>query len=364
MRFLRFFIPAILTLSFISTLWAAPPSPTPGTLIIANQATTRVIVAPYTNSTANAGTLLFPFADGITFVGTGSGRTLFTGSIDIVLQRSGGTLIDTIGCSDTQAGYTRPAPSVATSGTSPLVYTLTFPNFTNAAVQTILQRIFYKCSGNSTNAQNRTLWIFVKETNAAGNAPTANALSIGSEYHYYTYNPGLNYWNEALFNAGNAPDNPYYYGLRGYLATLTSAAEIDKIIDNLSDSPTGVWVSGSDAGNEGIWTWRSGPESQAANGGTFPTVNTNPGGFDYSYANWHAGEPNNSLGQEHYLALQTNKEWNDLRGLLGQTSPSTLPYYVEYGGYYTGASAITAGNLNYVNIRVLSPNSLAPAAGF
>jgi hypothetical protein len=317
-----------LLLSFASELWAAPPSPTPGTLIIANQASTRVIVAPYANSTTNSGTLLFPFADGITFIGTGSSYTTFTGTIVIVLHRAGGSLTDTIGSIDTSGAYTHPSPASTTS-LADLPYTLTFTGVANATVETALKKIFYKCSGNSVNAQNRTLWIFVKETNNPA------FLSIGNEYHYYTRNPGTNFWNEALDNAGNALQNPYCYGLKGYLATVLDISEETAV---RTASASNGYLGANET--SGSWKWYSGPET----------------GATLSYFNWQGGEPNNNGGPEDYLET-TNLGWNDL-------SNQSIGYFVEYGGYYTGTASVAFGNLNYVNIRVLSPNSLAPAAGF
>ncbi|MDB2412847.1 prepilin-type N-terminal cleavage/methylation domain-containing protein [Litoricolaceae bacterium] len=54
-----------------------------------------------------------------------------------------------------------------------------------------------------------------------------------------------------------------YCGLEGYLATITSREENDFIFSRFiqnDGSPLAGWIGGSDADNEGEWTWRGGPE--------------------------------------------------------------------------------------------------------
>ena len=54
-----------------------------------------------------------------------------------------------------------------------------------------------------------------------------------------------------------------YCGLQGYLATVTSREENDFIFSRFiqnDGSPLAGWIGGSDDGDEGVWTWRGGPE--------------------------------------------------------------------------------------------------------
>ncbi len=105
-------------------------------------------------------------------------------------------------------------------------------------------------------------------------------------------------------------------GVTGHLANITSQAEND-FINALA--PGNVWLGGSDAAVEGEWRWLAGPEAgqqfwQGGIGGS--TV----GG---SYANWGAGEPNNS-GNEDTVHMRPDGRWND------QPGSTAYNYVVEW----------------------------------
>jgi hypothetical protein len=333
----------ILAVFIFSLLFSNTVAFAAASLVITNQPTPRVLVAPYANTTVNAGTLIFPFADGITFVGSGGGGTTFRGAIDVILKREGGTLTDILTCTDTSGGYTKSATTLTSvpSDTS-LTITLTFASaFTNAAVQTILRSFTYRCYGNSINAQNRTLWIVVRES-SADNTEIWPSGSGGNDHYYRYLNTGSDW---ATYQAVAAAD--MRYGMAGYLATVTSSAENSRVygLNSAGGFIGGTRLSGS------VYKWLVGPESQAANGGSFPSVN-GAGGFDYSYSNWNSGEPSGGIENATSFVSAGSGVWNDI--YIGNGNGA----YFEYG------SQILNRDVNYVNIRVLSPNSLAPAAGF
>lgn len=162
----------------------------------------------------------------------------------------------------------------------------------------------------------------------------ADYLPLTNHYYKYISNLGIT-WNEAK----TAAENSDYYGLLGYLATLTSAEETQLC----GEQATGTgWIGGSDEETEGVWKWITGPEA----GGTFWFGNGdgNTNGADYPYANWNApNEPNNKgdNGEDYAHIVHPNLpnaskgEWNDLANEgfnddEGYYEPKG--YIVEYGG--------------------------------
>ena len=119
-------------------------------------------------------------------------------------------------------------------------------------------------------------------------------------------------WDQAKIDAA-AKTLPNSTG-RGYLATITSAAENTFINDNFSNTP---FIGASDAETEGDWFWMDGPEA-----GTKFFSNGAPVGD--SFVKWAANEPNNSGSNEDYGQLWTGDTWNDIA--------SQNAYLVEFGG--------------------------------
>lgn len=151
----------------------------------------------------------------------------------------------------------------------------------------------------------------------------ANYLPPTGHYYEFISATGIT-WTAARTAAAART----YYGLQGYLATLTSQEEAD-----FSGSQAlGVgWIGGSDAATEGQWLWVTGPEA----GLNF--WNGTAGGSSPNFAFWNTGEPNQA-GNEDYAHIthpnvNPNGSWNDLSNT-GAASGNYQPqgYVVEYGG--------------------------------
>lgn len=157
------------------------------------------------------------------------------------------------------------------------------------------------------------------------------SISVGqanylpSNQHYYQYVPNIGVtWNTAKTLAQAST----YYGLQGYLATITSADEAQLAGEQAAGAG---WIGGSDEQTEGVWRWMTGPETGTIfwNGG----VN----GSTPNFAFWNNGEPNQT-GDEDYAHVTAPGvgipgSWNDLSNT-GSANGDYQPkgYIVEYGG--------------------------------
>jgi gliding motility-associated-like protein len=172
----------------------------------------------------------------------------------------------------------------------------------------------------------------------------ANYLESTGHYYQYVPNTGIS-WT----NAKNAAAASTYYGLQGYLATITTVEEVQ--ISGVQASGAG-WIGGSDEANEGVWKWVTGPEL----GTTFWNGAVN--GSSPTFAFWNANEPNNQ-GEEDYAHVTAPGvgqpgSWNDLSNV-GASSGNYQPkgYIVEYGGM-PGDPVLQISTTSIITIPVIT----------
>lgn len=194
---------------------------------------------------------------------------------------------------------------------------------------TELQSIFRnaKIKTTSNNNQNRKVTFML-----------GTAIPNTTTGHYYEFvtNPGIT-WH----NAKAAAENSYFYGLQGYLATITSDAENQFVVSKLQGQG---WFGASDEAQEGNWKWVTGPEA-----GTQFWQGTGSGSaVGGLYNNWSSGEPNDAGGEDHVHFLTSGK-WNDY----AFNNSSINGYVVEYGGMPNdGCVKLTADKIIKVTLNV------------
>ncbi|HEX2622927.1 MAG TPA: putative Ig domain-containing protein [Phototrophicaceae bacterium] len=142
--------------------------------------------------------------------------------------------------------------------------------------------------------------------------------------HYYDFMVADNiHWDTAKAQASTLN----YYGLQGYLATVTSASENAFIAAKLVGEG---WMGASDdpgqtGSAESHWYWVTGPEAgtEFCVGAEDECIPQNG-----AYTNWNEGEPNNCCGSENFGHFLNGGKWNDY--YIDNTS--IAGYVVEYGG--------------------------------
>ncbi|MBD1852316.1 DUF4347 domain-containing protein [Cyanobacteria bacterium FACHB-502] len=245
--------------------------------------------------------------------GTGS----FTSSDRLGLQGAGTSTSGTIAGTSISWNYSTSTGTLTFTGSG-----------TAAQYESAFKQVVYYSTGSTTNGS-RQIDFAIGEN-----------LANTNNGHFYEYVSGTLTWQQARDIAAQQT----YFGLQGYLATVTTAAENTFITNKLGGNG---WIGGSDEEAEGTWKWVTGPES-----GTL---------MSSYYTNWASNEPNNFGGNEdhaHFWGTGTQKgTWNDFLYNNGQIAG----YVIEYGGMagdpvvdLTGSVTV---NVNYP-VQTAAPTGL------
>lgn len=177
--------------------------------------------------------------------------------------------------------------------------------------------------------------------------------------HYYQWIESPVTWEEARDDAKSRSFN----GMPGYLATVTSESENNFLLDLIEGRS---FLGGSDAGQEGVWKWVTGPEAgQVMHVGNYP----DPTRTSVLFTDWGRNEPNDfdntvfdfPYAGEDYLALGTRDggEWNDLPG-----APLQAAYIVEYGGLpregdFNGDGKLTPHDIDLMSMAIRDSTNIS-----
>lgn len=220
--------------------------------------------------------------------------------------------------------------------------TLTGPA-TLAEFETAVAAVTFQTTATVASGDTRSFSIVLNEANY-----------LASTGHYYEYVPALGItWTSAR----DAAALRTFYGLQGYLATISIQDESDLLG---SQAPGAGWIGASDAALEGDWYWVTGPEA----GTLFWRGNSS--GTAYAYEFWNGGEPNNS-GDEDYAHITAPGvglpgSWNDLSNT-GAASGDYQPkgYLVEYGGMPGDPAAPNIAATSTITVDNVAPTASNPA---
>ncbi|WP_400080689.1 T9SS type B sorting domain-containing protein [Winogradskyella sp. R77965] len=208
-----------------------------------------------------------------------------------------------------------------------------------------------------------TQMVFTQDRQFSINLSDANYLPSTGHYYIYEASVGIT-WVEAR----NLAASQTYFGLQGYLATITTEEESQ--LAGEQSAGTG-WIGGSDSETEGTWKWVTGPEA----GQVFWQGAVNGSAPNNAYSFWNTNEPNN-LGEEDYAHITAPTvgilgSWNDLSNT-GSTNPNSdyhpQGYIVEFGGMpnepeinLSASSTILMPRLLSNNISLCGPSEITLA---
>ena len=277
---------------------------------------------------ASAATTASITASGGTTAATNNTATTVDGAISVT---SNGNL----------SGFSVSITSNYTSGDS-LSYTGTLPSgITAAAFNTTSRSLVFSGSASAADWQNLLRRVQIKTTSATCNPETRGVtFTASTNYynyfngHFYEYSPTIRSWTAAKAYA----ESQSFFGRKGYLVTVSSAAEnafIYSLInfdtwigcsDNFSqiNGAVGFTKYSNQSNAEGKWHWITGPEKGVQIRTGNASTAENPGSpISGVYQNWNTttsysnNEPNDVwnrgvAGQEDYGHLWGNSgKWND-----------------------------------------------------
>jgi gliding motility-associated-like protein len=223
-------------------------------------------------------------------------------------------------------------------------------NATATQYQQVLQSVCYFNSSATPAQGNREIYFVL-----------GSLLYNAANGHYYQL---VNYGTPLSWQtARNAAAASSYFGMQGYLVTVTNAQE-NTFLSQLINQNT--WMGATDETQEGVWRWVTGCEGMEEGGmgrhfyTDATTLCNGPGGTPVGgyYQNWHPAQPDDcACGSisEDYLHFYLNGSWNDFLAISAPNCTEEVNYYIiEYGCMPNDPVVNTQG---YVSLNVITASN-------
>jgi hypothetical protein len=224
-----------------------------------------------------------------------------------------------------------------------------------------------RITGTASNETYQDVLRQITYTNTSG---TPSGATRGIQFGLGTNlaNPGNNHFYEIIPSVGVAwpqaardAANRNYFGLKGYLATITSAEE-QNFVQNAAKGRG--WIGASNIDGAGNWQWVTGPEA----GTQFWQGFENGTPVEGQYNNWLSGEPQDKNNLEEHAHIIGNPvygaaaqgKWNDLDPNVEDGNYKPIGYIIEYGGLQTDPSVQLLGNVTVT----LNPTATSSRSDF
>jgi hypothetical protein len=232
---------------------------------------------------------------------------------------------------------------------------------TKAEVISILSAVKWTSGNPADRRQTETLSVSVSEK-----LPAGVFFNQANGHFYEVVSEAKINWDAAREKSSARK----LFGLRGYLATITSEQENLFTKNNLTGQ--NIWIGGSDQADrindalavsrykdneaaEGNWWWVTGPEEERNLFFSRSLCSAGLQGLCWGdYNSWATGEPNNFGSGENHLVTNKGAQnglWNDLDG----SNDDAGAYLVEYGGFANEASEQIFAQANFSLVTAKAP---------